>query len=197
MSAGRIAEWVSRLRDAALPTLGEDSPSAIRATAERAGRHRAAGLLVASILGEPARIRPLSFDESVAVWSLGRTPPPPPEPGHRPLTARSTDDAIEIWTETEIAAVHWAWSVPGWRRACEAAALWLVEEIQPDNATNLPWAVHVFAALSAGTDNHRAGLYAQTLLHNALVMRTRPDPLAALILLDAAYKLERAGAEGS
>jgi hypothetical protein len=194
-----MAEWVSRLRHAALSTLGDDSPAAVRATAARAGRHRAAGLLAASILQESTVVRPLSFDETMAVWSLGRIAPPPPEPGraHGPLTARSPDDAIEIWTETEIAAVHWAWSVPGWRGACESAALWLVEEIQPDNATNLPWAVHVFAAVSARSDNQRAGLYAQTLLHNALVMRTRPDPLAALILLDSAYKLERAAADGS
>ena len=58
---------------------------------------------------------------------------------------------------------------------------------EPDNATNRPWALHVFLLASAPECQH----YAETLLHNCLVTTGEPEPLSAWILLDAANELER------
>lgn len=65
----------------------------------------------------------------------------------------------------------------------------MVGELQPDNATNHPWAIHVFAAIAADENNAHADLYAQSLLHNALIDGGEPDTFSALILLDAAHAL--------
>ncbi|MEO1585156.1 MAG: hypothetical protein AAFR96_11390, partial [Planctomycetota bacterium] len=65
-----------------------------------------------------------------------------------------------------------------------------IREIQPDNATNLPWAVHVFCVLAERDGDADASLYAETLLHNCVVGGAgRPDKLSALILLDSARRL--------
>lgn len=70
-----------------------------------------------------------------------------------------------------------------------AAAAAYMEQIQPDNATNHPWAIHVFLvhALRTGTDDGR--MYAETMLHNCMVGSGRPDRLSAVILLDAAHAI--------
>ncbi|MEO0631783.1 MAG: hypothetical protein AAFY46_13825, partial [Planctomycetota bacterium] len=106
-----------------------------------------------------------------------------------PMQPRSRDDVIELWTERELTMVHAAWLLPGWSEAAEASARWLIQEIQPDNATNLPWAVQVFASLTIEEDSHEARMYAETLMHNCMVSAGRPDPLSALVLLDAARQL--------
>jgi EAL domain-containing protein (putative c-di-GMP-specific phosphodiesterase class I) len=70
----------------------------------------------------------------------------------------------------------------------EALCRWHLEFTQPDNATNRPWALHVFA---------RAGepewtLYAETLLHNATASDARHEPLTRWILLDCVRELRPA-----
>lgn len=65
---------------------------------------------------------------------------------------------------------------------------WIMENIQPDNATGRPWGIMAF--LSAGAEGER---YGEMMLHNCLVGRGRPDLLSAVILLDAARGLERVG----
>ena len=60
---------------------------------------------------------------------------------------------------------------------------WHLEHTQPDNATNRPWALHVFLTMGTPEAVH----YAETLLHNAMV--GGPDPLSARILVDAAREL--------
>jgi hypothetical protein len=70
-----------------------------------------------------------------------------------------------------------------------SAALWLVDELQPDNATNHPWAIHVFAGLASDENNPEADLYAQSLLHNALIEGGTPDHFSGFILYDAAIAL--------
>ncbi|CAG0950291.1 hypothetical protein PHYC_00163 [Phycisphaerales bacterium] len=113
------------------------------------------------------------------------------------------DDAIETWTDAELSSLH-ALSWEGLRARSPAilsritrAAEWLLAEVQPDNATERPWAVHFFAAMSLDAartpeSRARADLYAQTLLNNALVGRERPDRFSACILWDAANWLESA-----
>jgi len=117
----------------------------------------------------------------------------------RPATLADPSGTIEVWTETDLCALH----ALGWlaqlhtntptrstlRNRVTLAVLWYLEHIQPDNATNHPWAVHLFAAESCRpTAPHaaEADLFAQTLLHNAIVTMGRPDRISAHILADAA-----------
>ncbi len=103
--------------------------------------------------------------------------------------------AIEVWTETELSALHALWHLARRAAGDTAAALsariasavaWHIQHTQPDNATNHPWAAHVF--LLHGTPESRH--FAETLVSNCIVLNGRPDPLSAWILLDAAEALE-------
>lgn len=115
--------------------------------------------------------------------------------GEGPLFPEVHQQAIEVWTEGELTGLH-ALSVlartQGPASAVHArvasAAQWLIAELQPDNATNRPWGVHVFAEMAAGGDM-LADLYAQTLLHNTMAGRVTPDRFSAAILLHAAMCL--------
>ncbi len=115
--------------------------------------------------------------------------------GDGPLEAPEAAIApIETWTERELAALHGAWHVAIARndRALLArlhgAAVWHGANTQPDNATNHPWAIHVFIE-RAVTGDADAELLAQTLLHNCHVHLGRPDLRSGLILADAAKAL--------
>ncbi len=130
-----------------------------------------------------------SGDDRLLAAAAGVLPIPAPPPARGPIQPRSREDVIELWTERELTMVHAAWLLEGWTDLAEASARWLIDEIQPDNATNLPWAVHVFASLSVEDGSHEARMYAETLMHNCVVSTGRPDPLSALILLDAARQL--------
>ncbi|MEO1007036.1 MAG: hypothetical protein AAFX79_00545 [Planctomycetota bacterium] len=105
--------------------------------------------------------------------------------------------AIEVWTERELSAIQALWAIGIERRdehartRAEDAARWCVAELQPDNATNHPWAIDVFAWLGARGDGH-ADLYAQTLLHNATIATGRPGRFSAMILHAAARSLRAA-----
>jgi len=188
--------WSDRLHRAALATLGSESPDRL---AEVVRSHLASlpvARLLARSLGaaiEPIACAPRSLDEYLwsALAGASPTPPAPAPAAPKPLTGEGPAGTIEVWTETELACVHAAWSLgPAWRAAAQASALWLVEHIQPDNATNHPWAVHVFAAMGAETSNPELELYAQTLLHNCIVGSGRPDPYSALILLHASRAIQ-------
>lgn len=115
-----------------------------------------------------------------------------------PIFEQGMYRAIEVWTDADLSAVH-ALAVlandrrrADWQERVQAAVRWHLEHTQPDNATNRPWALHVF--LQAETADGR--LYAETLLHNCQAMSGRPDPLSAWILIDAARQLETPGATG-
>lgn len=71
------------------------------------------------------------------------------------------------------------------------AAAWLVQNIQPDNATQHPWAADVFALHAMDAGETDAWLYAQTLVHNAMIGRARLDRFSAAIVVDAARRLRR------
>lgn len=104
--------------------------------------------------------------------------------------------AIEVWTDSELSALHaLAWlarrrSRADWSGAVAAALRWHLDNTQPDNATNYPWAIHLFADFAEQHANAEARLFSETLLHNC---RTGgggvPTPLAAEILMDAAEYL--------
>jgi hypothetical protein len=98
---------------------------------------------------------------------------------------------IEVWTETELSALHALSRLaavrrrPAWGTVAIEAARWHVENLQPDNATNRPWSIHLFARLES--DGYAdAGLVAEALLHNCMVTTGRADSLSAQILVDAA-----------
>jgi hypothetical protein len=102
---------------------------------------------------------------------------------------------LEVWTDAELSALHALWWLArdrrrdDWRQHLACARDWHLLHTQPDNATNRPWALHVFLLGGTGECVH----YAETLLHNCLTMTGRPDPLSAWILLDSARALEAAG----
>jgi len=145
---------------------------------------------------------PHSLDD--ALW-LALTSPEGPIP---PLLAPERADApaplsdpvgmrgVEVWTETELSAMHALWWLarrsgdPERLRRLDLSATWMLEHMQPDNATNRPWAICVFLDLWRREDNHDASLYAQTLLHNAEIGADLDDPLVALILADNADALD-------
>ena len=156
------------------------------------GNIRLAGLVANALLGQSKTdLEPESLDEVLFLATLGRHETPAIPGNSAGITGEPTGPAIEVWTETELAAVHAAWSLgPEWRTEARRAAAWLVDNIQPDNATNRPWGVHVFASLAHESGGAQYELYAQTLLHNCQVMTGRPDDFSAMILLHAARELQ-------
>lgn len=118
--------------------------------------------------------------------------------GDGPLLSHPPRATIEVVTEVELCALHALWTVartrgrPDLRARCLSAAAWHLRELQPDNATQMPWAVHVFAILGVETGNASADVDAQTRLHNAMAGRGRVDRRSALILLHAARELRLA-----
>jgi hypothetical protein len=113
------------------------------------------------------------------------------------LLPRDRYQAIEVWTDADLAAMHALWWLAhdrarsDWAGRLDTVRAWHLANTQPDNATNRPWAIHVFLLAGSPEDEH----YAQTLLHNALAMEAEPTPLGRVLLHDAADALERAAAD--
>lgn len=112
-----------------------------------------------------------------------------------PLCPELRAEGIEVWTEAELASLQALWW-HAWRRPdpaltarALAGAAWLMAELQPDNATNRPWALAIFAELASRGDID-AVLYAETLLHNCQVLTGRPDRLSSVLLRDAARRID-------
>lgn len=158
-----------------------------------------------------------SIEPDVALWAslaLDRPVPDAVIQNHRANERRSSYDsgslfpqrdnsgpiAIEVWSEVELSSLH----ALGWlarkdtslRPMVRQVAAWHIENLQPDNATNHPWAVHVFATIGVLSGNDDALMYAQTLLHNCQVTLGRPDAFSALILRDASDALRHGGIHG-
>lgn len=106
------------------------------------------------------------------------------------------ETGVESWTETELGVMHaLVWhGIAGRSKAvlerAFRAAVWMLDNLQPDNATNHPWAAHLFIAIALDPtrpegERGAADLYAQSLLHNAVVHQGRPDRFSAIILWDA------------
>ena len=105
--------------------------------------------------------------------------------------------AIEVWTEADLCGLHALWRLArergrhDWRARLEAVRDWHLANTEPGNATNRPWALHVFLLSGTFEGQH----YAETLLHNCMSMDGVPDPLSAWILIDAARELEYVASE--
>lgn len=112
--------------------------------------------------------------------------------GPAPALVQPEQAGLEVWTETELQGLHALWWLAHERddawlsRRIDRARAWLVEHIQPDNATNTPWAVHVFAIAAAETNDAVSDLFAGQLVHNSIVGSGSPDRRSAWVLLDAA-----------
>lgn len=217
------AEWAVRLQQigsgsvsasAFPPGTDEERESFIRNFHDAAGHRR---LVDEPLLRRMLSVHPAAFPASETIgerhdvglmWAALRPSDGPLDPARfisgdsGPLVPHLRSHGIEIWTEAELTALHaLSWisiALPAWAPRLESAAAWLVEELQPDNATHRPWAVHVFVRRGHERGDIEASLYAQTLLHNAIIsgaMASRAgeepclDPFSALILLDSAAYL--------
>jgi hypothetical protein len=160
------------------------------------------GLSLEDVCCPPAR--PQDLDVAAWIALVNREPPSPALlQSDGPFVPLVDAAAIEVATELELATLHamsrhatLASHPAPLREAIHArtlrAASWLLDNLQPDNATNHPWAAHVFATIAKDPSHPRkleAGLYAQALLHNSLVPMGRPDRFSAIILLDASAAL--------
>jgi hypothetical protein len=207
-------DWATLLRAAAAPALAGtpldfnaiDSPdramSWIEGFRDSAGnRRRVDRPLLCLLLGldpgsAPEGKQDLALHERLW-WSLVRGDTLPIEvSGHDgPLAPAMQAQGIEAWTECELSALHALWSIARIRKdarlheRAKSAARWLMRDIQPDNATNRPWAAHVFLGLSR-EEGDDAGLYARTLIHNAMIPNGMPERFSACILRHAAAELE-------
>ena len=199
-------DWATRLRRIAAPMLA-GTPLMVPSTeAEKRGyidaftdeagtRRHWDPFLLGHLLGIPVTPSPEPW-----LWSwnallssnhptITRTSPP--------FFADPGSWSLEQETEKELAGLH-AWSWLNKRETLadargsvdprfDAAAQWTLANIQPDNATNHPWAIHVYLARPTDpTHNTNARMYAETMLHNCLVTTGQPDLVSALILWDAA-----------
>ena len=194
MGPGDIDRWSKLLRRTALRRLKGDSahldPSLIDQFADDRGHRRAVDPYVLSAMHA---VTPPPVPEGASIdvqwWHAAAIAGEVHVPEGGPLTERGRTP-LEVWTETELSALHALWRLArvtdhtDWRARALACARWHVNETQPDNATNHPWAIHVF--LMAGDD---ARLYAEGLLHACQVGLL--DRFSAIVLLDAATELAR------
>jgi len=194
--------WVKRLRSAAESTLGKypriPQPGEFRD--ERRNRLAVDDALFASLRSDTRRGEAATSKEGdVRLWCgapvdaivlpcegsrMGT------EGEGRPLLGDWTNQpadqpfvGMEVWGERELCALHALWARARsaspedrsrWCRRGYLACRWLLANLQPDNATNYPWSIHVWVLVSEpgthewGSQNlgPEARVYAETLLHN-------------------------------
>ncbi|MEZ6232609.1 MAG: hypothetical protein R3B68_00310 [Phycisphaerales bacterium] len=218
--ASSLADWERRLAQLAERRLagslpGDSAAAAVLADTFRddlGHRRPEDGAFLRAHLGLPPPDATPPSPEA-RLWALAGTPDAAdsPEPivgsarAEGPLLLGHETRAIEVATDAELCAIHALWAIgerhEPWRDRALAAARWCVDELQPDNATNEPWAIHAFLILEHLERDAAAGLYAQTLLHNAMVAgagsragSASGDALparSAWIIRDAAMRLRR------
>lgn len=210
MNSDVRTRWIARLRAAACRTLGTDpalpAPDAFRD--EEGNSLVIDEPFFAALAGIPSRSQPEDAAGDVALWcgSLAESVIRPSQTP-APLLADWSDVGtrwltIEVFTERELCALHALWrqarirSMPALADRCRFAAQWMLENLQPDNATNYPWAAHVLLEL-ADDLGPEATLYADTLVHNCQVIRGKPDIRSAWILTECANELSYRAAEHS
>lgn len=193
-------------------TLGEQSRTPTPVDADELGHRRPVDpVFIAWRTRTRPPQAPPDADADIAVWSAlaadAAIPPlvehalseRSPAPITPPMEPQRPGVTIEVWTERELAALHGAWRLSqrhgrsDLADRCFLAADWHVEHMQPDNASNRPWALPLFVAAAAQRISAEHELYAQMLLHNCQIMYGRPDVISAHILLDSAESLEHDG----
>lgn len=203
--------WSDRLLSAATRTLpagfSHGGDAALREFSDEQGDRRVGDEpFLAWVLGVPPRPAVGPESPEVRIWRALAEKTPwdddalAPNPA-MPLLDLPPQTTLEVWTEAELSALHALWHVArregraDLERRCMAAAGAYMEQIQPDNATNHPWAIHVFLVHAQHTGAADGRMYAETMLHNCQVGRGKPDRLSAVILLDAGGTLATASDE--
>lgn len=193
----RWSDRLGRLAGASVPDLMGGSEDMIDRFSDEQGARRAIDpAVLGRVFGRPVGTSPERATPDLLWWwaLAGDSPVPRPE-ATGPITPRRVDQAIELWTEIELACLHAAWSLAIDRRdegliaRCLEAGAWHVAELEPDNATGHAWCVHGFLLLSHIRRSPEADLHAQTLLHGCMRSTGRPDRFSALLLLDAARSI--------
>ena len=208
MARRTLVDWADLLERTAAPTLrtlgidldADRSAVAgfVASFADEYGHRRAADTpFLAATLGLERPGDPAAPDAGgldVRMWhAAGGAPMPACRPSGS--LGDPGDVGIEAWTETELAALHGLLFIAARDRdrgrllRCRAAATWHVAELQPDNATARPWAIHAFVDLACATDDGAAQVHAETMLSACQIALGHPDRLAAMILRDAGRTL--------
>ena len=191
MTQANVDKWVTHLRRVARTGAGQTPPTGPGPIA------KPFGLVVSDCQGTTeAAPRPLPDADLGLWWALAGARVDVDgllaEATAGPLWPQGGFKAIEVWTESELCGLHALWRLArdrgrqDWAKRVQVVRDWHVQNTQPDNATNRPWALHVFLLARAPECQH----YAETLLHNCLVTTGEPEPLSAWILLDVADELE-------
>jgi hypothetical protein len=207
-ATAELRTWAERLRRTAMMTLTPAMLSDLRGRpdgfADELGTTRPVdALLIRAVagLGPPAGAAPMPTPDT-RLWmaAIGGPAADDALAAERdgPLLQLPPRTPIEVMTESEVCALHALWTIgrrlrrPEVQDRCLRAAAWHVRELQPDNATNLPWATHVFVVLGLNTGCAEALVDAETRVHNALAGggRGRPDLRSALIMLHASMELD-------
>jgi hypothetical protein len=208
-----MADWAVRLRALAEPVVGDAPLPDPQTFRDELGHRRASdGAFLAWRRGEEwgaaqdaevpdaslwAAVADSTIDASPLLDCLASQPRGNADSGS--LLPQAGSPSIEVWTESELCALHalrWLAMRPphaGLLDRAMSCAAWHLDNLQPDNATNRPWAVHVFIELAITGQRNDALLHAQTLIHNSQVALGRPDIMSAHILLDAADALGSGG----
>lgn len=206
MQDHRLRTWADRLESIASSVLAgtpavDPSPDPARARAwiegfaDEFGHRRA---LDAAVLGRLVGLAPPPMPSSSPDvelwWSLFGSEPVRCAPAG-PMTEPDPGQAIELWSQVELACLHAAWDAAIDRRdarlreRCLEATRWHVAELQPDNATAHAWALHGFALLAHESGSAEAWIHAEMVLHASLLGMGRPDRFSACLMLDAARTL--------
>jgi len=206
-----LNRWALIMRSAAEPVirqlvtgLNQENPSTFSSSFhDESGNQRPVDpFLIGAVFGHAAVRTTFSGDSpDVQLWASitdGRTAVEQFLSGDSkgPLIRHPAGTSIEVLTETEACALHALWTIARVRvqtdltARCLSAAQWHIAELQPDNATNSPWAIHVFAMLSILGVDSRGFMEAESRLHNCHVGRAQLDQRSAMILKHASMELE-------
>jgi hypothetical protein len=179
------------------PRQGDASSFIERFEDEHAHRRPVDRPFLSAMLGLDPGDLPPGQPLDVALWwrAAAQQRPADTLEANGPLCPWPPASGIEVWIERDLCALHALWRLareghPDLVARCLDAAEWHVANTQPDNATNHPWAIHVFMALGDRRGSAEAVLYATGLLHACQVAFGRPDRLSAAILLDASRELD-------
>jgi len=122
------------------------------------------------------------------------------------LHASAEHDTLDTWTYRELTALHALANLallrrnPNWAKRVEQVATYHVQHTQPDNATNQPWSLFAFLWSSApGCQSfadqqlHDLTAHAASTGSSTGLSAGTPNPLAAMLLADAADRLAAFG----
>jgi len=196
-----LSVWKRRLDAAASLTLAPDATPDPATFRDEMGHRRAVdGPFLAATTAQPLAFGPrpqASADELLWHAAAGTLPvervPSLIGTAHDgPLYGEAFAGTVEVFTESQLCAVHalhllaMRYDRADWLDAAMRACRWMQDNLQPDNATNHPWGVHVFLLADARGVTTAGTLYADSMLMNCQVNQGRPDSLSAYILRHAA-----------